>query len=101
MSEFDEIEYDRDYPRESIRVKSKIMIDEQWHDCAIVNISPTGAKLHIERDLSRGMAVFIKIGEFGQFSATVAWCQGDEIGVKFDHDPLEMTRVLIELASRG
>jgi hypothetical protein len=101
MSEFDDIEHDRVYPRETLRTEAEIMIDGQWHDCAIVNISPAGAKLHIARDISRGKAVFIKIGEFGQFSATVAWCHGDEIGVKFDHDPSEMTRVLIDMESQG
>lgn len=101
MSEFDDIEYDRDYPRESIRVKSKIMIDEQWHDCVIVNISPSGAKLNIGLEVSRGKDVLIQVGELGQFNATVAWCRDDEIGVKFDHDPSEMTRVLIKLESQG
>ena len=101
MSDFDDIEPDRDYFREAIRAKTKIMIDELWHDCEIVDISPTGAKLRIDRKTSRGMAVFIKIGEFGPFSATVARCMGNEVGVKFDRDPQEMTRVLIKLSSNG
>jgi hypothetical protein len=101
MSDFDDIEYDRDYPREAIRVESKIMIDEQWHDCVIVNISPSGAKVNIDLEVSRGTAAIIQIGESGQFNATVAWCCDDQIGVKFDHDPSEMTRVLIELESHG
>lgn len=101
MSDFDEIEYERDYPRETLRTKAKIMIDEQWRDCVIINISPSGAKLNIGLNVSRGKTALIQIGEFGPFSATVAWCHDDEIGVKFDHDPSEMTRVLIELESHG
>lgn len=101
MSDFDEIEYERDYPRETLRTKAEIMIDEQWHDCVIINISPSGAKLNIGLEVSRGKDVLIKIGELGQFNATVAWFHDDEIGVKFDHDPSEMTRVLIELESHG
>lgn len=101
MSDFDEIKYERDYPRETLRTKAEIMIDEQWHDCVIINISPSGAKLNIGLEVSRGKDVLIKIGELGQFNATVAWFHDDEIGVKFDHDPSEMTRVLIELESHG
>lgn len=101
MSDFDETEYERDYPRETLRTRAEIMIDEQWHDCVIINISASGAKLNIGLEVSRGKAALIKIGEFGPFNATVAWCRGDEIGVKFDHDPSEMTKVLIELESRG
>ena len=101
MTEFDGVEYDRDYPRETRRTKAEIMIDEQWNDCVIVNISPSGAKLNIGLEVSRGKDVLIQIGEYGPFNATVAWCHGDEIGVKFDHDPSEMTRVLIGLESQG
>ena len=101
MSDFDEAGYDRDSPREIIRVRAEIMIDERWHDCVITNISPSGARLHLIEKSSRGTAVFLKIGELGKFSATVAWCNGDEMGVKFDHDPSEMTRVLIELELHG
>ncbi len=97
MSDFDEAGYDRNFPREIIRAKAEIMIDGQWHDCVITNISPSGAKLHFGQNAIRGTAVFIKIGELGKFSATVAWCNGEEMGVKFDHDPSEMTRVLIAL----
>lgn len=101
MADFDEVEHDRDYPREILHTKAEIKIDGHWHECVLVNISSTGAKLNIDRKTSRGMAVFVRIGEFGPFSATVAWSQGDEVGVKFDHDPLEMTRVLMELEKRG
>jgi hypothetical protein len=100
MSEFDDIEYQRDSPREAICSKAEIMIGERWHDCVIANISPSGARLYVDQKPSRGMAVFIKLSELGQFSATVAWCRGDEVGVKFDHDPSEMTRVLIQLESQ-
>jgi len=101
MADFDEVEYERDYPREIIAIKTEIMLDEQWFDCVIANISPSGAKLYVGRNVSRGKDVIIKIGEFGEFDATVAWCHADEIGVKFDHDPLDMTNVLIGLASQG
>lgn len=99
MAEFDEPVYERDYPREIINADAEVMIDEQWLDCVIVDISPSGAKLQVSREVDWGKSVFIQLGEFGQFSATVVWCRGGEIGVKFDHDPLAMTSVMIGLTS--
>lgn len=97
MSGFDDIEQDRVYPRETLHTSAEIMVDEQWHDCSLVNISPTGARLHISLQVERGKDAVIKLGEYGKFKATVAWCHDGEVGVKFDHDPAEMTRVLIEM----
>lgn len=101
MAGFDETDYERDYPREIISTKAAVMIDGQWRDCVISNISPSGAKLYVGMNVNRGADVLIQLGEFGQFNATVAWWYGDEIGVKFNHDPLEMNKVLIALDSQG
>jgi hypothetical protein len=94
MSEFDEKEDQRDYPREVIDTPTTILIDGQWHQCLIVNISSSGAKLYIGRKISRNMLVSIKIGDFGEFKAAIIWFQGDEVGVKFGHTPAEMSPVL-------
>ena len=99
MAGFDDGDYERDYPRENLRTKAEIRVDEHWHDCTISNISASGARLNVVLSAGRGKDVVIKIGEFGEFNATVAWCSGKEIGVKFDHDPLEMNQVMIGLAS--
>ena len=101
MAEFDEVEHDRDYPREILHAKTEIKIDEQWHECVLVNISSNGAKLLLDMVTTRGMPVFVRMGKFGPFSATVAWSKGNEVGVKFDDEPEEMTRVLIELEKLG
>jgi hypothetical protein len=100
MAEFDETEYERDYPREILGAEVKILIDEYWHDCVLINISASGAKIYVGKKIARGMPVSIKIGS-GDLNATVAWCRGDEAGVKFDHDPSEVTRLILELESRG
>lgn len=101
MSDSDDMERNRNYPREVISIKTEIMIDGIWHDCELDDISPAGAMLRIERAISLGMVVILKFGEFGPFNATVVRCDGYEVGVKFNHDPLEMTPVLIKLALNG
>ena len=101
MAGFDDTEYERDYPRETLSAKAAIMIAGQLRECMISNISPSGAKLYVGIKVERGADVLIQLGEFGQFNATVAWCYGEEIGVRFNHDPQEMAHVLIGLASHG
>jgi len=100
MPEFDNKDYERILPREAIRVKAEIMHDERWHHCVITNFSAAGARLYSGLKASCDTPVSIKIGEFGQFKATVVWCDGNELGVKFDHDQSEMTHVLKGLVSK-
>jgi hypothetical protein len=99
MAEADKNVDHRDYPREIVSAPTEILIEDQWHQCLIVNISASGAKLYIGWKLTRNMPVSLKIGEFGLFKASVVWFQGDEVGVKFDLVPLEMERLLPGLAS--
>ena len=99
MSEFDSKEQKRSFPREVIRVRAGIRVAGHWLDCAIVNISPKGARLQVDGQISRGMEVLVKIGDFGTYKANVAWRQGNEVGVAFNHDPAEMTGLMMGLAS--
>jgi hypothetical protein len=101
MADFDKEEHNREYPREILHTDAEIKIDGHWHDCKIINISSTGVKLNLAQKTSRVMDVFVKVGEFGPFHATVVWSKNGEAGVKFDHDPSEMTLVLMELEKLG
>ena len=101
MAEFDEVGYERDFPREKLRAKAEIMVDEESYHCVVDDISASGARLKIELEVGRGKDVLVSMCAFGPFNATVAWCNGGAIGVKFDHDPEEMTKVLIVLESQG
>ncbi|MDD2915329.1 MAG: PilZ domain-containing protein [Gallionella sp.] len=101
MLDQNETQYQRKDTREGIFTQAKLMADGDWHSCKIMNISTGGAKLQIDRRFNHGTAVSLQIGEFGQFSATVAWQQGEELGVKFTHDALEMAGVIMGLASYG
>ena len=101
MLEPDSAEYKRKDTRETILTQAKIMVDGDWRNCRILNISTGGAKLQIDGRVAHGTPVSLQIGEFGQFGATVAWQQDAEIGVKFTHDSLEMAAVIMGLASYG
>ena len=99
MLDSGETEYKRKDTRETILSQAKILVDGEWLECRILNISTGGAKLRIDRHVNHGIAVTLQIGGFGQFGATVAWQQSGEIGVKFTHDAIEIAGVIMGLAS--
>ena len=88
----------RSYPREPARAKARLLVDDQWHDCVITNISSTGGRLYLRMSVATGKAVRIEVAEFGQYDATVVWCDGDETGLKFEHEPAEIAGMLTALA---
>jgi hypothetical protein len=95
-------QYDqRMFERQPILVEARIQGESCWYDCRISNISTGGAKLQVDQQIAHGEMVCLKIGDFGEFSATVCWQQSRELGVKFTHDPLEMADVVIGLATYG
>ena len=93
------MENKRNHPREPVRAKVRLLVDEQWHDCLITNISSAGARLYLRMRVAVGEAVRIQIAEYGQYDATVVWCDGDETWLKLEHDPAEIAGMLSALAS--
>lgn len=96
MAKFDEKDYERTFPRETIRTKAEITIDGKRYDCVITNISPAGTRLYKKLDVSRDQPARIKIGEHGEFNATVAWCNGDEFGLWFEDDMSALADMLVK-----
>ncbi len=85
--------------REPARAKARLLVDDHWHDCVITNISSAGGRLYLRMSVAKGKAVRIQIAKFGQYDATVIWCEGDETGLKLEHDPAEIASMLTALAS--
>jgi hypothetical protein len=101
MHERDDIKQRREHERRTLSVEAQIMDGRQWSDCRIANFSAGGAKLEVNRQMEPGTVVWLEIGKFGQFRATVVWQHGKETGVRFAHDPAEMAEVVIGLATYG
>jgi hypothetical protein len=93
------MENKRNHPREPARAKARLLVDDQWHDCVITNSSAAGVRLYLRRSVATGKSVRIQIAEYGQYDATVVWCDGDETGLKLEHDPAEIASMLTALAS--
>ncbi len=93
------MENKRNNPREPARAKARLLVDGQWHDCMITNISIAGGRLYLRMSVPTGKAVRIQIADYGQYDATVVWCDGDETGLKLEHDPAEIASMLTALAA--
>lgn len=99
MAEFDEVEYERSHPRETVRTKASVMIDGKSHSCMLTNISPAGTRLYTRLSVNRDQTLNLKVGEFGEYGeykATVAWCYADEIGLKFEEDLAVLSEELVK-----
>ena len=101
MSESDEINNKRQEARVSGLMNVEVMIDGNWQNGKMLNISTQGAKLQVDSQVSEGAEVLLKISQLGPFKTTVIWQSNNEMGVKFFHDNLEMAGVILELASYG
>jgi hypothetical protein len=89
----------RSHSRQPARTRARLLVDDQWHDCVITNSSAAGVRLYLRRSVATGKAVRIEIAEYGQYDATVVWCEGDETGLKLEHDPAEIAGMLTALAA--
>ena len=98
MAEND-MENKRRYSREPIRVKARLLVDDQWHDCVITNSSAVGVRLYFRMSIETGKAVRIEINGFGQYDMKVVWCEDDEIGLQFEQDPAEIADLMMALTS--
>ena len=84
----------RSLSREPMRSRARLLVDGQWHDCMITNSTAVGVRLYLRMNIETGKAVHIEIGELGPYDATVVWREGDEIGLRLDHDPEEIATIL-------
>ena len=88
------MENKRRHSREPVRTKARLLVDGHWHDCVITNSSASGVRLYLRMNVATGKAVRIQVAEFGQYDAKVIWSEGDETGLKFEHDPAEIAGLL-------
>jgi len=89
----------RTYRRETVRVKARLLVNDQWLDCIITNISTVGARLFLRKSVTTDRMVRIQIADFGEYHAMVIWCESDETGLRFEHTPEEMVGLVSSLAS--
>lgn len=91
----------RGHARKTVLVHGRLQCEGVWQPCEVVNVSVGGAKLRVFGIYCPDQELSLEIKACGQFPGVVAWVRGDEVGVKFSGDPLEIAEALIALATHG
>lgn len=94
-------EYRREHARHAVSLEAKILEGVKWHDCQIINISASGAKVLITKPVPIGDMVMLEIGSFGRFSGNIVWQNSKELGLKFTQDPDLINDLIIGIAMYG
>ena len=83
----------RDHPRTAVLWAGKLHAGAQGADCRVLNISATGAKIHLLEPLPPVPMVSLRISRFGEFPGDVIWREGKSLGIKFRDDPEDIIQI--------
>ncbi len=73
-------------PRRPVRIAGRVELERgETQDCLIIDLSPGGALIQVERAAAVGETVKLRLTENGEFAGTVRWRGARRMGVKFDH----------------
>lgn len=80
--------------RKRVLWKARIDIAGKTHDCAVVDLSLGGARLHLAEPVANGTHVRLILDRFGAFRAEVVWQRDRGIGLRFIDDPQRIADLL-------
>lgn len=73
-------------PRRPVQITGKVELAEGGiQDCLILDLSPGGALVELERAAAVGETIKLRLTENGEFAGTVRWRGPHRMGVRFDH----------------
>lgn len=75
------------FPRHQVIVGAKLRDSQGTVDCDVLDLSAGGAKVRASVPFPAGAEVRLDIAELHCFHATVAWSQGDYLGLEFHDEP--------------
>ncbi len=77
----------RDGDRALVGIEARLNANGEMQQCAITDLSDTGARCEPVEGLAEGAEVVVHIGEMGGIDATIAWVSKNSVGIAFaDHD---------------
>ena len=88
----------RSHARRSVIWHGELAVGEYVFDCGLINISLSGARIHLDLPLKRGTQVLLTLDKLGEILARITWHREDQIGLKFGLPPEEIRRRLGENA---
>ncbi len=83
----------RFYPRTAVLWTGRLHAGAQGADCRILNISATGAKIHLLEPLPPAPMVSLRISRFGEFPGDVIWREDSFLGIRFRDDPDDIIQI--------
>jgi hypothetical protein len=73
--------------RKRVLWKARIEIAGTIRDCAVVDLSLGGARLHLAERVALGTSVRLILDRFGAFRGEVVWQRDRGMGLRFTDDP--------------
>ncbi len=83
----------REHPRTAVLWTGRLHAGAQGADCRVLNISATGAKIHLLEPIPPAPIVSLRIERFGEFPGDVIWREGEFLGIKFRDDPEDIVQI--------
>ena len=82
------------HPRHSTMCPGTLFSGDQSVECQVLNISAGGAKIRLAEPVPTDALVRVRIERIGEFTARIAWRNGETIGVEFQDDLAEVARIV-------
>jgi len=73
----------RDGDRSLVGIEARISADGNTQECAITDLSQTGARCEPVEDLAEGAEVVLYVGDTAGIDAMVAWINKNSVGIAF------------------
>jgi len=77
-----------------LTLKAEITLGEGDMEAQIYDLSPTGAKLRLKKNLLK--SIVLSIPPFGVFEGEVAWTDEEFIGIKFNEDHKAIVNLILQ-----
>lgn len=90
---------DRGYDRTPILAAATLAVGDRLLECAVIDISPGGARITIPYAVPTDTPVTLTIENYGEFTAEVAWRLGSDHGLSFHGDMIEYAESIFAMAT--
>ena len=84
----------RIYPRAEVVLIGSMDGSYDKSDCAVMDISLSGAKLELDTALENRSIKTIRFSQTAALNVSVAWHHGTSVGINFTDDPHDIANVL-------
>lgn len=84
----------RQNDRFPLTLKAEVGFGEGELDAQIYDLSPSGAKLRLKKNLLK--SIVLNIPPFGVFEGEVVWTDEEFIGIKFNEDHKAIVNLILE-----